>query len=133
MYTQESPLRGQKLGRASGGICPGPFCHRGGGPPAGEPILGHTGQSHTWHQGSPLQPSASPLQELPPAPHPVSDLHRGSPPSTAVSSPGSEQLLQANPPTFSPGKREASNYRALAEQGPLQYSCLETPIDGGVW
>ena len=79
------------------------------------------------------QPSASPLQELPPAPHPVPALPGGSPPSTAVSSPGSKQLLEANPPTFSPGKMEASNIRGLAEQGPLQYSCLETPMDGGAW
>ena len=39
------------------------------------------------------QPSAFPLQELPPAPHPVPALPRGSPPSTAVSSPGSKQLF----------------------------------------
>ena len=83
----------------------------------GEPVLGHIGQSHNWHRGSPLQPRASPLQELPPAPHPVPVLPRGFSPSTAVSSPGSEQLLQAHPPTLSPGKRQASIYRGLAEQG----------------
>ena len=51
---QERPLWEQKLGRALGSICPGPSCYRGGGPPGGEPVLGHTGQNHIWHQRSPL-------------------------------------------------------------------------------
>ena len=85
--------------------------------------------------GGPLsQPRASPLQELPPAPHPVPDLPRGSPPSIAVSSPGSEQLLEAHPPTFSPGKGEASIYKGLAEQGvPFQVALVikNLPFNAG--
>ena len=120
---QESPLWEQKLGRALGSICPGPSCYRGGGPPGGEPVLGHTGQNHIWHQRFPL-----------PVPHPVPVPPRGSLSSTAVSSPGSEQLLEAHPPTFSPGKRQASNYRGLAEHGvPFQVALVikNLPFNAG--
>ena len=61
-----------------GGICPGPSCHRGGGPPAGELVLGHTGQSHIWHRGCPLpaqcfSPAGAPTSS-PPCPCPPRGL-----------------------------------------------------------
>ena len=42
---------------------------------------------------------ASPCRSSHQLPHPVPVFPRGSPPSTAVSSPGSEQLLESHPPT----------------------------------
>ena len=115
-YTQESPLWGQKLGRLLGGICPGPSYHRGGGTPGGEPVPGHTGQSHSWHQGSPL-----PAQCFSPAGAPTSSPPCPCPPQGLLSqhrcliiriwaAPGG---LSSN---FLSWEREASNYRGLAEQ-----------------
>ena len=75
----------------------------------------------------PCRSSHQPLDPVPPLPG-------GFSPSTAVSSPGSEQLLEAHPPTFSPGKGEASIYKGLAEQGvPFQVALVikNLPFNAG--
>ena len=98
-------------------ICPGPSCHRAGGPPAGDLSWVAQGRAAPGTRAPRSQPSASPLQALPPAPHPVPVLPTGSPPSTAVSSPGSEQLLEAHPPTFLSWERGSKNLEAVSRAG----------------
>ena len=65
------------------GTFPGPSCHRAGDSPGSEPVLGCTGQSHSWHQGSPLPaqrfcpagaPTSSPPCPCPP--HGLPSQHR---------------------------------------------------------
>ena len=78
------------------------------------------------------QPSASPLQELPPAPHPVPILPRSSPPRTAVSSPGSEQFLEAHPPTFlswERGSKYLGGFSRAGASGQLRvnHQTVQTP------
>ena len=118
----------------SGGIFQGPSCHSGVDSPAGDLSWVTQGRATPGTRAPHSQPSVSPLQELPPAPHPVPALPRVSAPKTTVSSPGSEQLWEAHPPSFlswqSGSKflevfsRAGTSGQLRVRQQPVQTSCL---------
>ena len=105
-------------GQALGDIYPGlPHPGRARDSPGGEPVLGHTGQSHTWHWGCPLPAQGFSPAGAPTSSPPVPDLPRSSPSSTTVSSSGSEKLLKAHPPTFLPWERGSKYLEGFSRAG----------------
>ena len=126
-------LRTSELGEVRG-IFQGPSCHRGGGFPVVNLSWVTQGRATPGTRAPHSQPSASSLQEIPPAPHPVPALPRVSAPRTTVSSPGSEQLWEAHPPSFlsweSGSKflgvfsRAGTSGQRRVKQQPVQTPCL---------
>ena len=126
-------LRTSELGEVRG-IFQGPSCHRGGGFPVVNLSWVTQGRATPGTRAPHSQPSASSLQEIPPAPHPVPALPSVSAPRTTVSSPGSEQLWEAHPPTFLSWERGSKYLEVFSRAGtsgqlrvkqqPVQTPCL---------
>ena len=98
------------------GTFPGPSCHRAGGSPAGDLSWVAEGRAAPDTRAPRSQPSASALQALPPAPHPVPVLPTGSPPSSSQLLP-SEQLLVARPPTCLSWEKGSKNLEGFSRTG----------------